>query len=121
MVGGSGRNLIRLVQGFDGATSDASGETEVIDADALALAVTLVRAHRAADLVARTGLRDRRIRQMAAGTALIEATMREYGLDELEVSDASLREGAILAVALAGDRWREHLASLGRRSAATNT
>jgi exopolyphosphatase/pppGpp-phosphohydrolase len=50
---------------------------------------------------------------MAAGAALIEAILGEYRLEAVTVSDASLREGAIVAVAEAGPAWREHLASLG--------
>jgi hypothetical protein len=32
----------------------------------------------------------------------------------VEVSEASLRDGAILAAAMAGDAWPEHLAELVR-------
>jgi hypothetical protein len=49
---------------------------------------------------------------MAAGACLIQATLDWYGLEHLEPSDASLREGAILAVARAGDGWRERLGEL---------
>jgi exopolyphosphatase/pppGpp-phosphohydrolase len=118
VVGGSGRNLLRLVRAFDDCTGAPAADRtpDVIDDRAIARASAIVAAHPAAELIRSTGLRERRIRQMAAGAALIEATMSEYHLDALEVSDASLREGAIIAVARAGDRWREHLATLGSRT-----
>jgi exopolyphosphatase/pppGpp-phosphohydrolase len=49
---------------------------------------------------------------MAAGACLIEATLDCYGLPHLEASDASLREGAILAWQRGGEAWRERLFDL---------
>ena len=46
---------------------------------------------------------------LPAGVAILEALLERYGLDELIVSDAGLREGAILAVAHAGSAWRDQL------------
>jgi exopolyphosphatase/pppGpp-phosphohydrolase len=100
VVGGSGRNLLLLAG------------TETIDATAIGLALERVAALPAVDLATRHGLRERRARQIAAGIALVEATMARHGLARMEVSDASLREGAILALARAGPAWREHLATL---------
>ena len=54
----------------------------------------------------------RRVLQMAAGASLIEAALDCYNLDHLEASDASLREGVLIARELAGADWREKLASL---------
>jgi exopolyphosphatase/pppGpp-phosphohydrolase len=116
VVGGSGRNLVRLVSAFDDAAR--TGSEDSIDLGGIDQAFAIVAAHPADELLERTGLRERRIRQMAAGAALIEAVLLEYDLGTVEVSDASLREGAILAVARAGDDWRSHLASLGAYSAA---
>ena len=59
-----------------------------------------------------TGLRERRIIQIAAGASLIEATLDWYRLDHLEASGSSLREGAILATSRVGTRWREELVGL---------
>jgi len=115
VVGGSGRNLVRLVEAYDG-TRDPAIDTladGAIDARLIERAFAIVAADPASELLARTGLRERRIRQMAAGAALIEAVMLEYHLERLAVSDASLREGVIVAIALAGDAWREHLEALG--------
>ena len=51
----------------------------------------------------------RRTRILPAGVAILEALLDRYGLAELIVSDAGLREGAILAVAHAGAGWRDQL------------
>jgi exopolyphosphatase/pppGpp-phosphohydrolase len=119
VVGGSGRNLVRLVGAFEGASEGQHDPADraadgTIDAPLIERAFAIVAANSASDLLASTGLRERRIRQMAAGAALIEAMLLEYHLDRMEVSDASLREGAIVAVAQSGDDWRAHLATLGR-------
>jgi exopolyphosphatase/pppGpp-phosphohydrolase len=71
-----------------------------------------VRSAPSADVAESYGLRERRIRQMAAGASLIEATLDCYNLSALEASDASLREGVIIATRRAGDEWRQQLAAL---------
>ena len=43
------------------------------------------------------------------GVAILEALLDHYGLSELIVSDAGIREGAILAVAHSGTAWRDQL------------
>jgi exopolyphosphatase/pppGpp-phosphohydrolase len=111
VVGGSGRNLVRLASAFE--SGPRSGPQDAIDADRIERAFAVVAGHPAIELLERTGLRERRIHQMAAGAALIEAVMLRYRLESMTVSDASLREGAILAWERAGDGWREHLATFG--------
>ena len=74
--------------------------------------MTLLGTLPAAALAARTGLTERRIRQLAAGMALVEAALNRYGLSRMLTSDASLREGAIHAADRAGDAWPEHLSAL---------
>ena len=64
------------------------------------------------ELARDTGLRERRILQMAAGACLIEAALECYALDAIEASDASLREGAVLARARVGEGWREAIGGL---------
>jgi exopolyphosphatase/guanosine-5'-triphosphate,3'-diphosphate pyrophosphatase len=124
VVGGSGTNLVRLTadeeaeeaDGADGAeaTDGAEGAEEdwLIDKTRIGRAVRLVMRHPSAELVETYGLRERRIVQMAAGASLIEATLDCYDLPHVETSDASLREGAILAWQRAGDAWRERLGEL---------
>ena len=53
-----------------------------------------------------------RARVLPAGAALVLALFDVFGLDEATVSDASLREGAVLALARAGGDWRERLSHL---------
>jgi exopolyphosphatase / guanosine-5'-triphosphate,3'-diphosphate pyrophosphatase len=122
VVGGSGTNLVRLTADPD---SDASGEPDedadasdaadedwLIDKIRIGRAIRIVMHHPSAELVEAYGLRERRIVQMAAGASLIEATLDCYDLPHVETSDASLREGAILAWQRAGDAWLERLDEL---------
>jgi exopolyphosphatase/pppGpp-phosphohydrolase len=53
----------------------------------------------AAELADRFVLRPRRALQLAAGAALAEAILHRYNLDAAEVSEASVRDGAIIAAA----------------------
>ena len=109
VVGGSGTNLIRLTT----AEGDEDvGDLGLIDTNRTGRAIEIVKATPAAELVATYGLRERRILQMAAGASLIEAALDCYNLDVLEASDASLREGVLIAREEAGDAWREELVSL---------
>jgi exopolyphosphatase/pppGpp-phosphohydrolase len=108
VVGGSGTNLLRLTAEED---EDLGGPGS-IDRDRAQRAIDIVRSAPASVLAQSFGLREGRILQMAAGASLIEATLDCYDLERLEASDASLREGAIRARALAGERWHEELHDL---------
>ena len=46
---------------------------------------------------------------LPAGAVIVEAILDRYGADEIQVSDAGIREGAILAAAHAGHAWRDQL------------
>ena len=105
VVGGSGTNLVRMTS--DGARSD-----QVIDKERIAEVLDKVSTYVSSELMEMYGLRERRVVQMAAGASLIEATLDCYGLERIDASDHSLREGAILAWAGAGERWRERLSEL---------
>jgi exopolyphosphatase/guanosine-5'-triphosphate,3'-diphosphate pyrophosphatase len=108
VVGGSGTNLLQLTA----RTGDEEEAPRTIDRDRAQRAIEIVASAPAADVARRSGLRQGRILQMAAGASLIEATLDCYALDRLEASDASLREGALLARARAGEQWRASLATL---------
>ena len=109
VVGGSGTNLIRLTT----AEGDEDvGDLGLIDTERTARAIDIVKATPSAELVETFGLRERRILQMAAGASLIEAALDCYNLDVMEASDASLREGVLIAREEAGDGWRDELVSL---------
>ena len=53
-----------------------------------------------------------RARLLPAGGAIVGAILERYRVDRMRVSDASLREGAILAVHHAGAGWRDRLPEL---------
>jgi len=53
-----------------------------------------------------------RARLLPAGGAIVAALLARYGVDRMRVSNASLREGAILAVHHAGSAWRDRLSDL---------
>lgn len=83
-VGGSATNLVRL------------RPLAAAEFDELYRTLTTVPA---ADLVTRYILRPRRALQLAAGAALAEAILARYQLTAADVSEASLRDGAIIAAA----------------------
>jgi exopolyphosphatase/pppGpp-phosphohydrolase len=109
VVGGSGTNLLRLTA-EEGDEDIAT--SLIIDRVRTQRAIDLVMSGPARELARSVGLREGRIMQMAAGASLIEATLDCYDLAGLEASEASLREGAILARAMAGDAWRERIIAL---------
>jgi exopolyphosphatase / guanosine-5'-triphosphate,3'-diphosphate pyrophosphatase len=102
IVGGSGSNLVKVAAAR--GASAASLDRHALDV-VFGLATTLSVGH----IVGSGLVKERRARQLAAGAALVEAVLERYGLDELRASDASLRDGAILASAAAGDAWPERL------------
>ena len=106
VVGGSSTNLWRLVpeEPWPGALTPGGLER----------AFAILAAHPAEDLVATYAISRRRAQQLAAGAALVEAVLARYGLHRLEVSTASLREGAILAAHTAGDGWPQQLRDMVR-------
>lgn len=65
-----------------------------------------------AAVAAKYNVKPRRARQLAAGVAIVDLLLERYGLDAADVSDASLRDGAIIAAARYGERWPEALAAL---------
>jgi len=68
----------------------------------------------AAAVSARYNVKPRRARQLAAGVAIVDALLEAYGLDSAEVSEASLRDGAIISAARHGDDWADSLEALAR-------
>jgi exopolyphosphatase/pppGpp-phosphohydrolase len=49
---------------------------------------------------------------LAAGAVIVDALMRRYEVDAVRVSDAGLREGAILVADHVGRAWRDRLPEL---------
>ena len=104
LAGGTATNLLKLDQ-------EAARERR-LTRSLLARARDVVATADAGTVAARHVTSLRRASQFAAGIALTEALLDRFGLDEAEVSPASLREGAILAYARVGDTWRERLPQL---------
>jgi exopolyphosphatase/guanosine-5'-triphosphate,3'-diphosphate pyrophosphatase len=55
-----------------------------------------------------------RARLLPAGGAIVDAILERYGVDEMRVSEAGIREGTVFAVQHAGPSWRDRLADLAR-------
>ena len=104
LVGGTATNLLRIVP--------EAGARGVIDARVLGEAFAVLRGETAASLAERCIIRVERARILPGGAAIVEAMLARYGLRAGRVSEASVREGVILAVARAGDAWRERLQAL---------
>lgn len=66
------------------------------------------------EVVEHFAVRPRRARQMAAGVAVVSALLDRFLLGHAEVSEASLRDGAIIAALALGDRWLSGLDELIR-------
>jgi exopolyphosphatase/guanosine-5'-triphosphate,3'-diphosphate pyrophosphatase len=103
VAGGSGSTVSRLL---------GRVRTTPLDPAALAAALDLLMEYPAATLALRSGLTVRRVAQLAAGLAIGEALFERLGLGAAEVSDASLREGALIASWRLGDRWMDDLSLL---------
>ena len=104
IVGGTASNLLKV-------TAAGTGDP-VLTTARLDEAIANVRSAPAAEITARYGVNPKRGPLLAAGAVIVEALMRRYGVDRLRVSEASLREGAILAVDHAGRAWRDRLPTL---------
>lgn len=94
-VGGTATNLARL-----GALTRAG-----LAEDELGLARMS-----GAEIGEHFGVRPQRARQLAAGASIVEAILDQFALDEALVSQASLRDGAIIAAARFGNAWPVRLA-----------
>lgn len=104
LVGGTASNLLKVT---------ASGTTDrVLTRDRVAQALATMAGQPAAEMTTRFGVNPTRARLLPAGTVIIEALLRRYGVERLRVSEAGMREGAILVVEHAGRAWRDRLAEL---------
>jgi exopolyphosphatase/pppGpp-phosphohydrolase len=100
-VGGTVSNLLKVVR--FGATEGTLSRSE----NERALALLAVEPSELA--AKRHGIRPIRARILPAGAVIVEAILDRYGADEIRVSDAGIRDGAILAAAHAGHAWRDRL------------
>jgi exopolyphosphatase/guanosine-5'-triphosphate,3'-diphosphate pyrophosphatase len=107
VVGGTASNLLKLIR--RGGDPD---RPDTLDRPALALARRVIASGPAELLAAQHGLREARIRLLAAGAAIIEVLLDRCRVDRVRVVDTGIREGAIVAGARAGQAWRERLEEL---------
>lgn len=104
VVGGTVSNLLKVIR------FGASRGTLTRDKAARALA--LLAAEPAALAAQRHGIRPERARILPAGAVIVDAILHHYGAASLRVSEAGLREGAILATVHGGHAWRDRLPEL---------
>jgi exopolyphosphatase/guanosine-5'-triphosphate,3'-diphosphate pyrophosphatase len=97
---------------FVGATATNLTRLGPLTRTALAADLHLLGVLSVGEVVRRYGVRPQRARQLAAGAQIVDALLERLGLEEAEVSEASLREGAILAAARFGDEWPGRLGEL---------
>jgi exopolyphosphatase/guanosine-5'-triphosphate,3'-diphosphate pyrophosphatase len=105
-VGGTASNLVKVLPD---AIHDRTLTRERIRA-----AIATLLAEPAAAASVRHAINPIRARILPAGAVILEAIMDRYDVAQVRVSEAGIREGAILAVARAGPAWRDRLAGLAR-------
>jgi exopolyphosphatase/guanosine-5'-triphosphate,3'-diphosphate pyrophosphatase len=66
----------------------------------------------ASQVSTRYNVKPRRARQLGAGIAIVDALLGRFGIEGADVSDASLRDGAIIAAVRYGDRWPDLIEEL---------
>jgi exopolyphosphatase / guanosine-5'-triphosphate,3'-diphosphate pyrophosphatase len=105
-VSGTASNLLKVAMAnhHDGTLSRAR----------IAEAVTTLVLKSAAEAGQRHGINPRRARVLPAGAAILDAILVRYGADQVRVSEASAREGAIFVMAHDPTGWRDRLAELAR-------
>jgi exopolyphosphatase/guanosine-5'-triphosphate,3'-diphosphate pyrophosphatase len=106
-VGGTATNLLKLLRR---AGDPERGDR--LDRAALDEARAIVASGPAELLAATYGLREARIRLLAAGASIIQALLDRLDIASGRVVDTGIREGAIIAADRAGTAWRDRLEEL---------
>jgi exopolyphosphatase/pppGpp-phosphohydrolase len=104
-VGGTASNLRKVV---------LSAPEEVLSQVHIAEALMLLGSMPVAAATEQYAINPIRARILPAGAAILAAILDHYEVAEVRVSEAGIREGAILAVAHAGPAWRDRLVELTR-------
>lgn len=104
IVGGAASNLLKVTAG---GPADA-----IITHDRLAEALANVTMMPAAMTAERYVLNPVRARILPAGAVIVGALMRRYGVDQVRVSEAGMRDGAILVADHDPSGWRDRLGEL---------
>jgi exopolyphosphatase / guanosine-5'-triphosphate,3'-diphosphate pyrophosphatase len=105
-VGGTASNLLKV--------STAPDLDATLTRERIAEVVTFLAAEPAAQAGERHGINPRRARVLPAGAAILDAILVRYGADQVRVSQASAREGAIVVLAHDRTAWRDRLPDLAR-------
>jgi exopolyphosphatase/pppGpp-phosphohydrolase len=103
-VGGTASNLLKVTAAGD--------RDESLTRARVAEAIATLTASSAAEVTERFGINPKRGPLLPAGAVIIDSLMRRYGVDRVRVSDAGVREGAILVADHAGPAWRDGLVEL---------
>jgi exopolyphosphatase / guanosine-5'-triphosphate,3'-diphosphate pyrophosphatase len=103
-VGGTASNLLKVLP--------AAALDRTLTRDRIAEVEAILGSEPAAVAAERHVINPIRARILPAGGAIMDAILGRYGADQIRVSEAGIREGAILAVAHAGPEWRDRLADL---------
>ena len=103
-VGGTASNLLKIT--VDGI------EAGRLTGDGVARALGILTSAPAAEVTERYFINPKRGPLLVAGAVIVEALMRRYGVDTVRVSEAGIREGAILAADRVGGAWRDRLVDL---------
>jgi exopolyphosphatase/guanosine-5'-triphosphate,3'-diphosphate pyrophosphatase len=103
-VGGTASNLLKVTPG--------GVEDQMLTRGRISQALATLSSAPAATLTERYFINPKRGPLLAAGAVIVDALMRRYGVDAVRVTDAGLREGAILVADHAGRAWRDRLAEL---------
>lgn len=103
-VGGTASNLLKVVPG---AQIDL-----VLTRARIAEALDILANETAEEAVVRHLVKPIRARLLPAGAAIMDALLTRYDVSRIRVSDAGIREGAILVVDHVGGSWRDRLPEL---------
>ena len=104
LVGGTATRLLKLVP--------ATLISRTIHRDDLAAMGERLVALTAKEVAERFAISQRRARLLPAGIAIVEALLQRTTAREVTVDRGGIREGLVVAVARAGDGWRESLPTL---------
>jgi len=104
VVGGTASNVAKL--------ASVEWPLTTLTPALIAEVIRITTATPAAQVAAPFGINPRRVPILPAGAVILEALMRRYAVERIRVSDAGVREGAILVADHAGRAWRDRLADL---------
>ena len=103
-VGGTASNLLKItVDGIEAGT---------LTRDGIARAIETLSSAPAAAVTERYFINPKRGPLLVAGAVIVEGLMRRYRVDTVRVSEAGIREGAILAADHSRWAWRDRLVDL---------